>query len=59
MIAEAEQIGDDGLIQVQANRYEGFTVWATAMIESAGAQILNGPDRGRTSSRRRPRRRSR
>jgi multiple sugar transport system substrate-binding protein len=44
MIAEAEQIGPaEGLIQVQANRYEGFTVLATAMIESAGAQILAGP----------------
>ena len=44
MIAEAERIGSDGLIQVQANRYEGFTVWATAMIESAGATILDSPD---------------
>jgi multiple sugar transport system substrate-binding protein len=43
MIAEAERIGENGLIQVQADRYEGFTVWATAMIESAGAQILDGP----------------
>lgn len=53
LIAEAEKIGTDGLIQVQGNRYEGFTVWATAMIESAGAQILTGPtevslDRGPT-----------
>ena len=43
MIAEGEKIGDEGLVQVQGNRYEGFTVWATAMIESAGAQILSGP----------------
>jgi multiple sugar transport system substrate-binding protein len=43
MLAEAQRIGPEGLIQVQANRYEGFTVWATAMIESAGAQILDGP----------------
>jgi multiple sugar transport system substrate-binding protein len=43
MIADAERIGKDGLIQVQGNRYEGFVVWATAMIESAGAQILAGP----------------
>jgi multiple sugar transport system substrate-binding protein len=44
MLAEAERIGpEEGLIQVQAARYEGFTVWATAMIESAGAQILTGP----------------
>ena len=43
MIAAAEEIGEGGLIQVQGDRYEGFTVWATAMIESAGAQILDGP----------------
>jgi multiple sugar transport system substrate-binding protein len=43
MISAAEKIGSDGLIQVQGNRYEGFTVWATAMIESAGAQVLDGP----------------
>ena len=45
MIAEAEKIGpDEGLVQVQANRYEGFTVWATAMIESAGGADPRGPD---------------
>jgi multiple sugar transport system substrate-binding protein len=43
MISQAEEIGPEGLVQVQGNRYEGFTVWATAMIESAGAQILDGP----------------
>lgn len=43
MLDQAETIGPDGRIQVQANRYEGFTVWATAMIESAGASILDGP----------------
>jgi multiple sugar transport system substrate-binding protein len=47
MIAEGEKLvsqGKPGTIQVQANKYEGFTVWATAMIESAGAQILSGPE---------------
>ena len=46
MISEAEKLNSQGkpsTIQVQANKYEGFTVWATAMIESAGAQILSGP----------------
>lgn len=45
MIEMAEQIGraDGGTIQLQANRYEGFTVWANAMIESAGTQVLSGP----------------
>jgi multiple sugar transport system substrate-binding protein len=41
MIDQAEQLDKD--IQVQANRYEGFTVWVNAMIESAGTQILSGP----------------
>ncbi len=45
MIDEAERIGPaGGLIQVQANQYEGFTVWFNAMIESAGGQILSGPE---------------
>ncbi|HWC08214.1 MAG TPA: extracellular solute-binding protein, partial [Solirubrobacterales bacterium] len=29
---------------VQANRYEGFMVWANALIESAGTPILSGPE---------------
>jgi multiple sugar transport system substrate-binding protein len=46
MIGEAERIGraDGGTIQVQADRYEGFTVWANALIESAGTAILSGPE---------------
>jgi len=46
MIDEAEKLGRDnaGTIQVQANRYEGFTVWANALIESAGTELLSGPE---------------
>ena len=47
MIGEAEKLASKGqphFIQVQANKYEGFTVWATALIESAGGQILSGPE---------------
>jgi multiple sugar transport system substrate-binding protein len=46
MIDQAEQLGRDnaGTIQIQANRYEGFTVWANALIESAGTQLLSGPE---------------
>jgi multiple sugar transport system substrate-binding protein len=46
MIDEAEKLGADnaGTIQVQASRYEGFTVWANALIESAGTPILSGPE---------------
>ena len=42
MIAEAERIG--GFIQVQANRYEGLVVLFNALEESAGGQILSGPE---------------
>jgi multiple sugar transport system substrate-binding protein len=46
MIDQAEELGrkNAGTIQVQANRYEGFTVWANALIESAGTQLLSGPE---------------
>ena len=44
MLQEAERIGKNGLIQVQADQYEGFVVWVNAMIESAGAEILTGPE---------------
>jgi multiple sugar transport system substrate-binding protein len=42
MISEAERIGST--IQVQALRYEGYTVWVNAMIESAGGEVLAGPE---------------
>ena len=42
MIDAAEEIGpEEGQIQVQANFYEGLTVWVNSMIESAGTSILN------------------
>jgi multiple sugar transport system substrate-binding protein len=46
MIDQAEKLGraDGGTIQVQANRYEGFTVWANALIESAGTKLLASPE---------------
>jgi multiple sugar transport system substrate-binding protein len=46
MIDEAEKLGRDnaGTIQVQSNRYEGFMVWVNALIESAGTQLLSGPE---------------
>ncbi len=45
MIDEAEKIGPaGGLIQVQANQYEGFTAWFNALLESAGGHILSGPE---------------
>ena len=44
MIEQAEGLEEAGTIQVQANRYEGFMVWANALIESAGTEILSGPE---------------
>ncbi len=44
MIDQAEGLKEAGSIQVQANRYEGFMVWANALIESAGTEILSGPE---------------
>ena len=44
MLDQALEIGPaEGQIQVQANRYEGFTVWINSMIGSAGGEILSGP----------------
>jgi multiple sugar transport system substrate-binding protein len=44
MIRQAERLPEAGTIQVQANRYEGYTVWANAMIESAGGEVLSRPE---------------
>src|SRR5215207_515579 len=40
MLREAERIGANGKIQVQAARYEGFTVWFNSLVASAGGSIL-------------------
>ncbi len=47
MIDEAEKLkseGKPGTIQLQANKYEGYTVWVNSLIASAGGQILSGPE---------------
>ena len=46
MIGEAKRLASQKkphYIQLQANKYEGFTVWFNALIESAGGSILSGP----------------
>ena len=43
MIEMAEELPEAGQIQVQAERYEGYTVWVNALIESAGTSILSSP----------------
>ena len=45
MIGEAEKLKEAGTIQVQASRYEGYMVWINALIESAGTEILSGPEK--------------
>ena len=44
MIEVAEGLKEAGSIQVQASRYEGYMVWVNALIESAGTEILSGPE---------------
>jgi multiple sugar transport system substrate-binding protein len=44
MIEAAEGLKEAGTIQVQAERYEGYTVLVNALIESAGTEILSGPE---------------
>ncbi len=44
MIEMAEALPEAGQIQVQGERYEGYTVWINALIESAGTSILSGPE---------------
>ena len=53
MIDEAEKLASEGkpdTIQVQANKYEGLTVWVNALIASAGGQILTGPETRRPAA---------
>jgi multiple sugar transport system substrate-binding protein len=44
MISTAAGLPEAGTIQVQANRYEGFTVLVNTLIASAGGEILSGPE---------------
>jgi multiple sugar transport system substrate-binding protein len=42
MIQASEQ--QNKTIAVQGNRYEGYTVWINALVESAGGQVLENPE---------------
>jgi multiple sugar transport system substrate-binding protein len=44
MIEMAEELPEAGQVQVQAERYEGYTVWVNSLIESAGTSILKSPE---------------
>lgn len=35
-----QQNGEPNYVEVQANRYEGYTVWFNALLESAGGSVL-------------------
>ena len=37
---------NDGKVAVQANKYEGYSVWINALIEGAGGEIATNTDRG-------------
>ncbi len=43
MVRMAEEIGENGTIEVQGTRSESLTVWANSMIASAGGSILATP----------------
>jgi multiple sugar transport system substrate-binding protein len=48
MIKEADELAQQGkphTIQVQASKYEGYTVWVNSMIASAGGELLGGPEK--------------
>lgn len=45
LLDEADKLGEEGIVAVQADRYEGLVVLAGALINSAGTRVLEGPDR--------------
>ena len=45
LIAAAERTGST--VAVQANRYEGYMVWVTALVASAGGRILEDSEAGK------------
>jgi len=45
VVAAADRAGST--VAVQANRYEGYMVWVTALVESAGGRILEDAEAGK------------
>jgi multiple sugar transport system substrate-binding protein len=45
LIDYAEKMPKAGRIEIQGAQYEGITVWFHSLIQSAGGQILDGPDK--------------
>jgi multiple sugar transport system substrate-binding protein len=45
LIDTASKMPKAGRIEIQGAQYEGITVWFNSLIQSAGGQILDGPDK--------------
>jgi len=45
LVDAAERTGTT--VEVQANRYEGYMVWITALVASAGGSVLEDPEAGK------------
>jgi len=45
LIDTASEMEKGGRIEIQGAQYEGTTVWFNSLIQSAGGQILDGPDK--------------
>jgi multiple sugar transport system substrate-binding protein len=44
MIDTASKMPKAGRIEIQGAAYEGYTVWVNSLVQSAGGQILSGPE---------------
>jgi multiple sugar transport system substrate-binding protein len=45
LISTAEKMPKAGKIVIQGGQYEGTTVWFNSLLQSAGGEILDGPDK--------------
>jgi multiple sugar transport system substrate-binding protein len=45
LISTAEKMPKAGRVEIQGAQYEGLTVWFNSLEQSAGGQILDGPDK--------------
>lgn len=45
LITTAEKMPKAGKIAIQGAQYEGATVWFNSVLQSAGGQVLDGPDK--------------
>lgn len=45
LIDTASEMKQGGRIEIQGAQYEGTTVWFNSLVQSAGGEILDGPDK--------------